>query len=194
MVRECIRCRRPFPSIRFFTLSETRCNACHRKYCKERQKITDKKSTCGTIVKESIFQKDTMEGKKGKNLEKFYISDDTDNEGEQLLPNSEDEEIPFGEDNRYLEGRVEVTRPKVDKKKKSKKKVGETNYLPPGKNEEEYFNMVNDKSSIKQKSRKKKKKMSPKKEQLLKHFYEYISQDCESKKIDGPPVHVSFNF
>ena len=37
--RICSRCKIPFPDAKYFTLSDsTRCNACHKKYVKEREK------------------------------------------------------------------------------------------------------------------------------------------------------------
>jgi hypothetical protein len=38
MLKECIRCHRPMTLERYFTLNDTRCNACHKKYLKEKMK------------------------------------------------------------------------------------------------------------------------------------------------------------
>lgn len=41
--RECRRCHRPFPNERHFEKDENRCNACHEKYLKEREKRLEAK-------------------------------------------------------------------------------------------------------------------------------------------------------
>lgn len=43
--KECRRCKRPFPNARFFEFDETRCNTCHGKYKKEKEKRMAKKET-----------------------------------------------------------------------------------------------------------------------------------------------------
>lgn len=43
-VRECRRCHRPFPHIRYFyNANDIRCKACQNKYCKEKLKRAQKK-------------------------------------------------------------------------------------------------------------------------------------------------------
>lgn len=42
--KECRRCKRPFPDKKHFELDKDRCNACHRKYAKEREKRLTKKA------------------------------------------------------------------------------------------------------------------------------------------------------
>jgi hypothetical protein len=37
MYKECIRCHRPLNDIKYFTLNNKRCNACQRKYLKEKK-------------------------------------------------------------------------------------------------------------------------------------------------------------
>ena len=38
--KECVRCHRPFPSDKYFQLSDIRCNSCTKKYLKEKAAVT----------------------------------------------------------------------------------------------------------------------------------------------------------
>ena len=38
-VRECTTCHKPYPSLRFFKLDDKRCNSCHNRYLKQKQKV-----------------------------------------------------------------------------------------------------------------------------------------------------------
>lgn len=38
-VRECTTCHKPYPSLRFFKLNNNRCNSCHNRYLKQKQKV-----------------------------------------------------------------------------------------------------------------------------------------------------------
>ncbi len=42
MFRECTRCHQPYPEASSFAENDKRCNACQRKYLKERQRRVDK--------------------------------------------------------------------------------------------------------------------------------------------------------
>lgn len=54
--KECRRCHRPFPHERYFELDENRCNACQKKYLKEREKRqqTKQKKEDGTEKSKNI--------------------------------------------------------------------------------------------------------------------------------------------
>lgn len=43
MYRECKRCHRPFPEKRFYELDAERCNACQRKFLREKEKRENQK-------------------------------------------------------------------------------------------------------------------------------------------------------
>jgi hypothetical protein len=43
MFRECRRCHKPYPDSKYFQLDSVRCNSCHPKYLKEREKREKKR-------------------------------------------------------------------------------------------------------------------------------------------------------
>ena len=51
--QECIRCRRPLPEEKYFTLNSHRCNACQRKYLKEKMSSKQSSSSKSIIAADS---------------------------------------------------------------------------------------------------------------------------------------------
>lgn len=72
--RECIRCKKPYPSSDYFVLDKSRCNSCFIKY----KKMRDKKTLAGNGIKNSINRK-----KRNKKVSSYtQTENDSNQEGE----------------------------------------------------------------------------------------------------------------
>lgn len=45
-LKECAHCHKPYPSLKYFILSDKRCNSCERKYVKQKENRKKKIKSC----------------------------------------------------------------------------------------------------------------------------------------------------
>jgi hypothetical protein len=88
MKHECIRCHRPFPTNRCFNLSKIRCDACQRKYAKEKRNYYKNKGSC-CKREEKVETKTKMDTMSTKTISKLY--ENASSEGEQSSEEEEEE-------------------------------------------------------------------------------------------------------
>lgn len=107
MFRECKRCKRPLDSKKYFEKDDTRCNACHKKYLKEK--------TCRIKKKEKI----------GVLLDKELTTQENNLSKQNVTPKSEDEteDYTFTNTTKHQQRKIKIPKDKRRKDQQHSKKI-----------------------------------------------------------------------